>query len=68
MKSKQDNSGKSKTEKLWEIVVREGREEEQSACAYPKGVLFTGSRMESEGGVVTELAMISPGRRGKGRR
>lgn len=68
MKSKQDNSGKSKTEKLWEIVKREGREEQQSAFAYPKGVLFTGSRMESEGGVVTELAMMSPGRRGKGRR
>lgn len=40
--------------------AKKRREAELSACAYPKGVLFTGSRIESDGGVTRELATMSP--------
>jgi hypothetical protein len=44
---------------------RTRREEYWDSSVYPKGVLFSGSKIESDGGVITELATISPGNKHK---
>jgi hypothetical protein len=66
---KQHDTVKTKTYEprqrcCWRLK-RTRREEDWDSSLYPKGVLFSGSKIESDGGVITELATISPGNKHK---
>jgi hypothetical protein len=62
MESETVELGKSKIQEPRQTIFRRLKrtEKDWDASAHPNGVLLTGSKIESDGGVITELATISP--------